>query len=262
MTPGPSALASSPEPAGTRAGSQPLLELNSVRVTFNQVTALRSVSLHVARGEVVTILGPNGVGKTTTLRTVAGVLRPRGGQILLAGRRIDRISAARIARLGVGLVPEGRRIFPDHTVEENLQLGGYILRRDRSRFREQLDAVYGLFPTLEERRQQPGGTLSGGEAQMLAIARALMLQPRLLMLDEPSLGLGPRVVEELYGHLRRLHAEQGVTLLLVEQAAQLALDFADRAYVMADGEVVAGGTCQQIRDEPVIQRVYFGAQAS
>ncbi|MGH3262841.1 MAG: ABC transporter ATP-binding protein [Trebonia sp.] len=242
-------------------GDRPLLDLRDVSVQFNQVVALQSVTLQVHKGEAVAILGPNGAGKTTTMRTISGVLRPRRGEVHFDGRRIDRMSAPRVARLGIGSVPEGRRVFSGHTVAENLQLGGYLLRRNRAAFGEQLDMVLTLFPRLGERRKQLAGTLSGGEAQMLAIGRALMLRPTLLMLDEPSLGLAPRVVAEMYEHLKHLHVDAGLTILLVEQAAVRALEFADRAYLMSGGTVVVGGPSAQMREHPEVQRVYFGANA-
>ena len=244
------------------AHSVPLLELRDVRVGFNQVLALDGVSMHVADGEIVALLGPNGAGKTTTLRAIAGLKRAASGTIVLGSRHIERTSAPRIARLGVGMVPEGRRIFPDQTVMENLQLGGYVWRRDRAKLQETLESVLELFPALQNRRSQLARTLSGGEAQMLAVARALMLRPALLMLDEPSLGLAPKVVDSVFGHLATLHERQRLTIILVEQAAGKALEFADRAYLMSGGRIAASGTAVEMRRSPDIQRIYFGGEVA
>jgi ABC-type branched-subunit amino acid transport system ATPase component/ABC-type branched-subunit amino acid transport system permease subunit len=238
------------------------LELTNLHVAFNQTVALQGVSMNVADGEIVTILGPNGAGKTTTLRAIAGLKRAASGRVSIGGRRIDRLPAPRIARLGVGLVPEGRRIFPDHTVLENLQLGGYIWRRDRHKLQETLDSVYELFPILRDRRSAPARTLSGGEAQMLAIGRALMLRPTLLMLDEPSLGLAPKMVDVVFEHLSDLHRRQNLTIVLVEQAASKALEFADRAYLMSGGSIVASGSALEMRRSPEVQRIYFGGEVA
>jgi branched-chain amino acid transport system ATP-binding protein len=243
----------------TAAPSGPLLAVSDVCVRYGQVAALDGLSLAVAPGEIVALLGPNGVGKTTTLRAITGVATARSGRIEFDGRPIQRLSPDRIVRRGMASVPEGRRIFPDHTVAENLQLGGYIWRRDGSVLAETLEHVLDLFPRLRERAGQKAGTLSGGEAQMLAVGRALMIRPRLLVLDEPSLGLAPRIVSELFEHLARLHAEQHLSILLVEQAATRALELADRAYLLNAGRVVTSGTAAEMREDPDVQRVYFGA---
>ena len=242
-------------------GSEPgtvLLQLSGVQVRFNRVVALDGLSLRVDEGELVALLGPNGAGKTTTLRAISGLVRPSRGEVRFRDRRIDHLSAPRIARLGIGLVPEGRKIFPDQTVLENLLLGAFVWRRDRSLRQETLDSVLDLFPRLKERRRQLAGTLSGGEAQMLAVARALMLRPRLLMLDEPTLGLAPKVVDEMFEYLERLHREERLTILLVEQAAARALELADRSYLIGGGKVVASGDADEMRADPEMQRVYFG----
>lgn len=256
------AIAGKPKDLVGPAQSRPVLELRGVRVTFNQVVALDGVSIEVADGEIVALLGPNGAGKTTTLRAVAGLKRAASGTIVLGSRRIERTSAPRIARLGVALVPEGRRIFADQTVMENLQLGGYVWRRDRARLQETLDSVLELFPALKQRRSQLGRTLSGGEAQMLAVARALMLRPTLLMLDEPSLGLAPKVVDSVFDHLAALHERQRLTIILVEQAAAKALELADRAYLLSGGRIAASGTAAEMRRSPDIQRIYFGGEVA
>lgn len=248
-----------PSPSPTRAA---LLELSEVRASFNRVVALDGLSLRVDEGELVALLGPNGAGKTTALRAISGLVRPGKGTVRFGDRRIDRLSAPRIARLGIALVPEGRKIFPDQTVLENLLLGGYRWRRQRALRQETLDSVLDLFPRLQERRRQLAGTLSGGEAQMLAVARALMLRPKLLMLDEPTLGLAPKVVDEMFSYLDRLHREEGLTILLVEQAAARALELAGRSYLMGAGKVVATGNAAEMRANPEMQRVYFGGSAA
>jgi branched-chain amino acid transport system ATP-binding protein len=248
--------ASAPGPATA------LLELAEVRAGFNRVVALDGLSLRVDEGELVAVLGPNGAGKTTALRAISGLVRPGKGTVRFRDRRIDRLSAPRIARLGIALVPEGRRIFPDQTVLENLLLGGYLWRRQRSVRQDTLTSVLDLFPRLKERRRQLAGTLSGGEAQMLAVGRALMLRPKLLMLDEPTLGLAPKVVEEMFQYLDRLHREEGLTILLVEQAAARALELASRSYLLGAGRVVASGNAEEMRANPEMQRVYFGGSTT
>lgn len=236
-----------------------LLAVEGARAQYGQVVAVDDLSFEVRRGEIVALLGPNGVGKTTSLRTITGVTPLRAGRVVFDGKPLAGLGAARIARRGIASVPEGRRIFPEHSVLENLLLGGHIWRRDRPRLRATLEDVFELFPRLRERSAQAAGTLSGGEAQMLAVARALMLRPQLLILDEPSLGLSPKVVGELFEHLAYLHAERGLTILLVEQAATRALDLADRAYLLDRGRVSSSGTAAEMSADPEVQRVYFGA---
>jgi branched-chain amino acid transport system ATP-binding protein len=240
-------------------GTGPLLELRGVSARYGGVQALRDVDIVVGEGEFVVLLGPNGAGKTTTLRTVSGLVHPTNGSVHFRGRNITRVAGWRRPGLGLGHVPEGRHIFPDHTVEENLRLGAFARRRDRGRTDRTLTELLELFPVLAERRAQPAGTLSGGEAQMLAVARALMSEPRLLMLDEPSLGLAPIKTAELFGYLRRLHGERGLTVLLVEQEALTALRLADRGYVLERGQVVIEGSAAQLRDDPRVQAAYLGA---
>jgi len=235
-----------------------LLQLRDLHVSYDQVTALRGLDLEVREGEFVVLLGPNGAGKTTTLRAISGLLRPRSGEIVWRGNRTNRWSPTRMTKSGVGHVPEARHIFPEHTVEENLQLGGYVLRREKKVFHETLDELFGLFPRLADRREQMAGTLSGGEAQMLAVARAMMCRPQLLMLDEPSLGLAPMLVAEMFGYLGRLHRERGLTILLVEQAAMVALKFADRGYVLEHGKAGMTGTAAELRANPKVEQVYLG----
>jgi len=237
-----------------------VLGIENVRAQYGQARALHDVTLSVDEGEFITLLGPNGAGKTTLLKVVAGLRPTRRGAVTLGGRRIDRLPPHKIAALGVALVPEGRRVFPEHTVLENLALGGYLLRRRRALYRETLKGVLTLFPRLDERQGQAAGTLSGGEAQMLAIGRALMLRPRVLLLDEPSLGLAPRVVHEIMNYLDRLNRSNGLTIVLVEQAASVALQHADRAYLLSRGSVALSGTASELRENPEVRRVYFGAE--
>ncbi|MCJ7512513.1 MAG: ABC transporter ATP-binding protein [Anaerolineales bacterium] len=233
-----------------------MLELNGVHARYGAITALRGVSINVSQGELVALLGVNGAGKSTTLGCIAGVLRPWQGGIAFEGGSIVGKSPEQIARLGISLVPEGRDIFPSLTVEENLRLGAFT-RSERTEYRRNLDEVYDLFPVLKERLQQPGGTLSGGEQQQLAIARALMSSPRLLMLDEPSLGLAPALVDQIFELIARLH-QRGVTILLVEQNVDRTLEIVDRAYLMNTGLIESQGTAQQLRSRADIESIYMG----
>jgi len=233
-----------------------MLELNDVHARYGAITALRGVSINVSQGELVALLGVNGAGKSTTLGCIAGVLRPWQGGIAFEGGSIVGKSPEQIARLGISLVPEGRDIFPSLTVEENLRLGAFT-RSERTEYRRNLDEVYDLFPVLKERLQQPGATLSGGEQQQLAIARALMSSPRLLMLDEPSLGLAPTLVDQIFELIARLH-QRGVTILLVEQNVDRTLEIVDRAYLMNTGLIESQGTAQQLRSRADIESIYMG----
>jgi branched-chain amino acid transport system ATP-binding protein len=235
-----------------------MLELNEVHARYGAIIALRGVSINVSQGELVALLGVNGAGKSTTLGCIAGVLRPWQGSITFEEASILGKSPEQIARLGISLVPEGRDIFPSLTVEENLRLGAFT-RSEKSEYRRNLDEVYDLFPVLKERLQQPGGTLSGGEQQQLAIARALMSSPRLLMLDEPSLGLAPALVDQIFELIARLH-QRGVTILLVEQNVDRSLEIVDRAYLMNTGLIESQGTAQQLRAHTDIEAIYMGIQ--
>lgn len=240
---------------------EPLLSVRNLEVFYGAAQALRGVSFDVHRGEVVTIIGGNGAGKTTTLKTVSGLpelLKTHSGEIAFQGQRIDRSPAHKIARMGMAHVPEGRRVFPQSTVEENLILGGYRRRKDRASFRADLDQVYARFPVLGERRHQLAGLLSGGEQQMLAMGRGLMSQPSFLLLDEPSLGLAPLLVADVFRIVRQL-ASEGVTILLVEQLANLALTVADRAYVLETGEITASGAAAEVAADPRVRAAYLGA---
>lgn len=235
-----------------------MLELNEVHARYEAIIALRGVSINVGQGELVALLGVNGAGKSTTLGCIAGILRPWQGGVTFEGGSIVGKSPEQIARLGISLVPEGRDIFPSLTVEENLRLGAFT-RREKTEYRRNLDEVYDLFPVLKERLQQPGGTLSGGEQQQLAIARALMSSPRLLMLDEPSLGLAPALVDQIFELIARLH-QRGVTILLVEQNVHRSLEIVDRAYLMNTGLIESQGTAQQLRENTDIEGIYLGMQ--
>ena len=234
--------------------SAPLLELRDVEASYGPVKALRGVSLEVAEGEIVAVLGANGAGKTTTLRAVSGTVR-RGGELRFAGSPLPR-SPESVARRGIAHVPEGRGTFAELSVRDNLRLGAYTRRGGGSR--DDLRRVYAFFPRLEERRDQQAGTLSGGEQQMLALGRALMARPRLLLLDEPSLGLAPLVVTEIFATLARMNAKEGVTVVVVEQNANLALESSARAYVLEVGRVAVSGPSDELRKAESVRRSYLG----
>jgi branched-chain amino acid transport system ATP-binding protein len=221
--------------------------------------AIRGISLAVSRGQIVTVLGANGAGKTTILKTISGVLDPQKGSVELEGKPIQRIDPDKIVRLGLSHVPEGREVFPFLTVRENLQMGAY-LRSDRDGVAQDLERVFGYFPRLKERIDQPAGSLSGGEQQMLAISRALMNRPKVLLLDEPSLGLSPLLVKEIFSIIRRINGEQGVSILLVEQNAKMALETAHYGYVLEVGRVVMDDTCKRLMSSKDIQEFYLGAK--
>ena len=233
-----------------------LLELENVTARYGPVAALHGVSLRVDEGEAVAVLGANGAGKTTTLRAISGMVK-RGGRIAFAGTEIGRRSPEAVARAGVAHVPEGRGTLTELTVRENLRLGAYT-RRDRAASRGDEERVLGHFPRLHERRDQRAGTLSGGEQQMLALARALMLRPRLLLLDEPSLGLAPLVVAEIFRIVRELNEREGLSVLVVEQNAALALDASSRAYVLEVGRVAVEGDSARLRRDEAVRRSYLG----
>ncbi len=237
----------------------PMLELDDVHVRYGAIRALQGISLRVEAGELVALIGSNGAGKSTTLRTISGLLRPHEGTIRFEDTDLTRLPTDRIVSLGISQAPEGRRIFGGLTVRENLVLGA-VARRDRAAIADDLDRVFGLFPLLRERLGQAGGTLSGGEQQMLAIGRALMSRPRLLLLDEPSLGLAPLMVERIFETIEELK-RQGTTILLVEQNVHHALDVADRAYVIETGRTTLDGPAAVLRHDPTVERSYLG-QAS
>ena len=234
-----------------------LLEVEDLSVHYGAIRALRGISFHVAAGEVVALIGANGAGKSTALRTLSGLIAPSGGSIRLAGREIGGLPAHEVVRAGIAHVPEGRAIFSNLTVRENLELAGYVRRRNRGALEKARERVFRLFPRLRERLNQPGATLSGGEQQMLAFARALMTGGRLLLMDEPSMGLAPVLVEDIFEVIGEVKAE-GATILLVEQNAYQALGVADRAYVLETGQVTLEGPAEQLRDSAEVKRAYLG----
>ncbi len=219
--------------------------------------ALKDVSLEVSEGEIITLIGANGAGKTTTLMSVSGIVPPRTGEIFFMGKPIHALSPDQIVSLGISQVPEGRRIFPFLTVMENLDMGAF-LRKDKEGIRKDLDYIFALFPILAERRNQPGGTLSGGEQQMLAISRAMMARPRLLLLDEPSLGLAPIIVRKIFEIIRQINAEQNTTVFLVEQNANLALKVAHRGYVMENGKITLSDSSANLLSNEAVKKAYLG----
>ncbi len=232
-----------------------MLKVNDINVYYGAIHAIKGVSFQVSEGEVVTLIGANGAGKSTILNTVCGLLRSRTGSIEFLGRNLASVPAHKIVELGMAHVPEGRRVFQQMTVEENLEMGAYT--QARSTIEPGLERVYGQFPRLKERRRQVAGTLSGGEQQMLAMGRGLMSGPRLLMLDEPSMGLAPILVEQIFDIIRQLH-QAGVTILLVEQNAQMALSVADRGYVLETGKIVAIGTGADLLRDEAVKKAYLG----
>jgi len=232
----------------------PILELHALKAFYGQSEVVHGIDLAVEEGGMTVLLGANGAGKTTTLRAICGMVRAEG-EIMFAGKRLDRRATEDIAAMGVAHVPEGRGTFVGLTVEENLRLGGYTRLRKAP---ANMERMYGYFPILAERRRQQGGALSGGEQQMLAIARALMMEPRLLVLDEPSFGLAPRIVENIFKIVERIKREERVSVLLVEQNATLALELSDHAYLLETGYVVASGSAKALADDPQIRRAYLG----
>jgi branched-chain amino acid transport system ATP-binding protein len=233
-----------------------LLELDNVKTYYGNIRALKGISIEVDEGEIVCLIGGNGAGKSTTLMTISGVLTPEKGDVLFQGQSIVSVRPDDIVSMGICQVPEGRLIFPLLTVMENLDLGAY-LRKDKNGIEEDLERVFEYFPVLAERRQQDGGTLSGGEQQMLAIGRALMARPKLLLLDEPSLGLAPIVVDAIFDIIRQIN-EEGTTILLVEQNAQLALQFSHRGYVLETGEIILADTSEALRTNEQVKKAYLG----
>jgi branched-chain amino acid transport system ATP-binding protein len=233
-----------------------LLELDDVHTYYGNIHALKGISVTVDKGEIVTLIGSNGAGKTTTLKTISGILHPKKGTVTLEGKRIDHVPPHEIVALGICQSPEGRRIFPRLTTMENLEMGAFH-RTDPASIPEDMERVFGLFPRLKDRRSQQGGTLSGGEQQMLAIGRALMSRPRILLLDEPSMGLSPVLVETIFEIIQDIHA-QGTPILLVEQNALMALQVASRGYVLQTGRIVLQDTAANLGENEMVRKAYLG----
>ena len=233
-----------------------LLEVNNLEVYYGVICALKGISFHVDEGEIVSLIGANGAGKTTMMQSTVGIIPKRGGQVIFDGQDITKTPCHKIVKLGMTQVPEGRRIFQELSVYDNLMMGAYTVK-DQQKFKAELDKVYDLFPRLAERRKQIAGTLSGGEQQMLAMSRALMINPKLLMLDEPSMGLAPILVDQIFEIIKNLHAA-GTTILLVEQNASKALEISDRAYVLETGSITLSGTGRELMNSPEVQKAYLG----
>jgi len=244
--------------AGGSRGSVAALELRNVHTFYGHIHAIKGVSLRVEPGEIVTLIGANGAGKTTTLRTISGINPPRVGEVLLNGERIDRVPAHRIVEMGVCQSPEGRRIFSRMSVRENLEMGAFA-RQDKVEIQHDLERTLELFPRLRERLKQRGGTLSGGEQQMLAIGRALMSRPKILLLDEPSMGLAPMLVETIFNTIVQIN-QQGVAVLLVEQNAMMALNVANRGYVLETGQIVLEDDAKALQQNEQVQKAYLGIE--
>jgi branched-chain amino acid transport system ATP-binding protein len=234
-----------------------MLEVTDLAVSYGAISALNGISLKIGTGAIVTLIGGNGAGKTTTLRTISGLLRARSGRLTFLGQDITALPAHRIVARGLCHVPEGRMVFANLTVEENLAMGAY-LRRDKAAIAEDRDYVFGIFPRLSERLSQAAGTLSGGEQQMLAIGRALMAGPKLLMLDEPSLGLAPRLISTIFEKIVEINRTKGTAILLVEQNARLALEISNHAYVLETGHIVMEGPSRELKDKPALKAAYLG----
>ena len=236
--------------------SEPLLALKSLHVAYGGIKAVRGIDLHVAKGELVCLIGANGAGKSTTLKAICGLVPSSPDSIFYDGKSINGAPSYRLVRQGLALVPEGRGVFGALTIEENLAMGAYV-RSDAAKIRDDIEHVFSLFPRLKERRKQAAGTLSGGEQQMLAMGRALLSRPTLLLLDEPSMGLAPLMVAKIFETVRSI-SEQGVTILLIEQNAKLALETADRGYVMESGEITLAGDAKALLDDPKVRQAYLG----
>jgi branched-chain amino acid transport system ATP-binding protein len=233
-----------------------VLQVKEIDVYYGAIHALKKLSLEVEQGSIVTLIGANGAGKTTTLKSISGLLRPKTGSIIFKGTDISKVAPEKIVGLGISQVPEGRRVFSTMTVMENLEMGAY-LRKDKKGVEEDMENVFTRFPRLKERRKQLAGTLSGGEQQMLAIGRALMARPQLMLMDEPSMGLAPLLVKEIFSIVKDIN-ERGTTILLVEQNANMALSIADKAYVIETGEIVLQGNAQELMNSPEVKKAYLG----
>jgi branched-chain amino acid transport system ATP-binding protein len=238
-------------------GAQPLLAVEDIHTFYGSIEALKGITIEVNEGEIVTLIGSNGAGKSTTLRSISGIVPPRTGKVVFQGREIQGLAGHEVAEIGIAQSPEGRRIFARMTVRENLEMGAFT-RRDVKAIREDIDRVFDLFPRLQEREKQKGGTMSGGEQQMLAIGRALMARPKLLLLDEPSMGIAPILVDRIYETVVEIN-RQGTTILLVEQNANYALGVSTRGYVLETGKVALTGASDALRTNPEVQKAYLGA---
>ncbi|MFY9707797.1 MAG: ABC transporter ATP-binding protein [Desulfobacterales bacterium] len=234
-----------------------MLELRNVKTFYGNIQALKGISIEIAEGEIITLIGANGAGKSTTLMSICGIAPPRSGEIFFMGQPIQELSPNKIVALGISQVPEGRRIFPRLSVTENLDMGAF-LRPDKDGVKKDIDYIFSLFPILAERRAQAGGTLSGGEQQMLAISRALMARPRLLLMDEPSLGLAPIIVRQIFDIIKKINAESNTTIFLVEQNANLALKVAHRGYVMETGRITLSDSAEKLLANDDVRRAYLG----
>ncbi len=233
-----------------------MLQIQEIEVYYGAIHAIKKLSLEVEQGTIVTLIGANGAGKTTTLKTISGLLRPKTGAITYKGKDITKVAPEKIVSLGISQVPEGRRVFQEMSVQENLEMGAY-LRKDKKGIAEDMEGVFGRFPRLKERRKQLAGTLSGGEQQMLAIGRALMARPELMLMDEPSMGLAPLLVKEIFEIIQDINAK-GTTILLVEQNANMALSIANKAYVIETGEIVLQGSAQELLKSEDVKKAYLG----
>lgn len=233
-----------------------LLEVRDIRVNYEKVEALKGVSLQIAEGDIVAILGANGAGKTTILKTISGLKHPTSGEILFHGERIESYKPSRIVRLGIGHIPEGAHVFPDMSVQDNLALGAFV-RKDREGIKQDLEEIYKHFPILKARSRQKAGSLSGGEQQMLAISRAMMCKPRLLLMDEPTIGLSPMLIDEI-AKIIIFIKQKGISVFLVEQNAGLALNLANRGYVVENGQIALAGTSEQLLNNDEVKRAYLG----
>ena len=234
-----------------------MLELKNIKTFYGNIQALKDVSLKISEGEIITLIGANGAGKSTTLMSICGIVPPRSGEVLFMGQPIQEMAPNDIVSLGISQVPEGRRIFPFLSVAENLDMGAF-LRNDKDEIKRDIDYIYELFPILAERRHQAGGTLSGGEQQMLAISRAIMAKPRLLLMDEPSLGLAPLIVKQIFNIIKKINNESKTTIFLVEQNANMALKVAHRGYVMETGRVTFSDTAENLMANDEVRRAYLG----
>jgi len=234
-----------------------VLDIKDIRVSYDKIEVIKGVSFSIEKGEIVVIIGANGAGKTTIMKTITGLLKPTGGEILFKDMNVAKLSAEKIVAAGITMCPEGRQVFAHHTVYQNLILGAYLIRKDGKLVQSRVLQMYELFPILRERKDQLAGTLSGGEQQMLAIARAMMINPDLLLLDEPSAGLAPIYVKNIFQMIKHL-SKQGTTILLVEQMAKMALSIADRAYVLETGRIVISGSAQEVVHDPRVEESYLG----